>query len=368
MAAAPPVPAVSSTTLLERLGSMPVEHGRNLCGLSMKDVFEQVRDTALAAAKQKQSESSSRSQNLLRAYCRARLALEELQSTASKYGVMPRTIPGPNPQDPSAAFDPSLQMDMPTFPEASIVPWTPSSTTSPKPVMPCRTTKGGRFRPLAVRTAPLQDLKPQNEEPALAVRGFAWVQEDLAHRAMYCWAWALHRAPLCIHLLWIFALAAGLYLATRPQLLVRLAVWACEHTFRIATTSGSDLLWELDKLLLTRSHHLTRPVLEAKPLAWAWICFAARPANSLPDMRAVVEAAASQATAGISAQKLENASVELQAVAKAAASIAAAGAAQQVSSVAAIEHAPDSPAPSGAGFGILLVVCLTLSKAGKLLG
>ena len=85
-------------------------------------------------------------------------------------------------------------------------------------------------------------------------------------------------------------------------------------------------------------------------------------------MRAVVEAAASQATAGISAQKLENASVELQAVAKAAASIAAAGAAQQLSSVAAMEHATDSLAPSGAGFGILMVVCLTLSKAGKLLG
>ena len=93
MAAAPIMTtAASAATLIDRLGSMPVEHGRLLCGLSMKDVYEQARDSALQAARQKQSEASSRSQNLLRAYCKARLAVEELEQVAGKYGVAPRQV------------------------------------------------------------------------------------------------------------------------------------------------------------------------------------------------------------------------------------------------------------------------------------
>ena len=92
MAAGQATAQASQTALVERLGALPVEHGRHLCGLSMRDVFEQVREAALVAAKQKQMDSSSRSQNLLQAYCRARLALEELEATASNYGVLPRTV------------------------------------------------------------------------------------------------------------------------------------------------------------------------------------------------------------------------------------------------------------------------------------
>ena len=92
MAAGQATAQASQTAFVERLGALPVEHGRLLCGLSMRDVFEQVRESALVAAKQKQTETSSRSQNILRAYCRARLSLKVLEATASKYGVLPRTV------------------------------------------------------------------------------------------------------------------------------------------------------------------------------------------------------------------------------------------------------------------------------------
>ena len=348
----------SQGSLVERLGALPVEHGRLLCGLSMKDVYEQVRDTAMAAAKQKQNESSSRSQNLLRAYCRARLAMEELEQTASKYGVMPRALLVPHQLEPSDVADPVDKMD--TL-ETALVPMTMSSSSTSliRQALPIRTTKDGRFRPLALKSSPL--IQEHEVVPPGVARGCAWVKSDLMYRTMSCASWLMHNTPLAVHCIWILLLLVTLYLLTRPQLLVRFAVWSSQHLVRVVTSSGAELLRELDKLLLEQSFQVVRPLTEAGPLALARKLFAAQPAIPVPDLKAIAEAAAVHATAALAAQ---GSTADAHTTAVSAAALALAEAVQHMPEV------PDDPeisAPGCVGLGLLCVLILTLSKAGKLL-
>ena len=121
---------------------------------------------------------------------------------------------------------------------------------------------------------------------------------------------------------------------------------------------------ELNKLLLEQSYQLAHPVTEADPLAWAQTLFGARSAANVPDLSAAVEAAASQATAGLPWDSLP---ADLQAAAKSAASIAAAGAAQQLAPEFVAGSPPVGGAPAGSGLGLLLVFTISMAKAGKLL-
>ena len=362
--------ATTTAALIDRLGALPVEHGRSLCGLSMRDVYEQVRDSGLQAARQKQSEGSSKSQNLLRAYCKVRLALEELEQVAQKYGVTPRQLVAQPLPMACDAGDFSLQM-IPETSVTAVVPFyalgapMPSSTTSPKvpAIRRCRTTKDGQSRPLAVRSAPLpaEILSTQMAAAdSLVGRGFAWIQYDLWCRASAGLAWMLHCAPLCAHAVWICAICVGFYLVSRPQLLVRFLVFCTEHAFRIATTSGSDLLYELDRVLLDQSTHVAKTLYEVDPIAWAHSTLFARPA----DFSALIEEAVSQATAKLTTGN--NSHEDVTAAVKVAAKIAIDGAARQLSSEPVTTASP-SEAPAGTGLVFLLISALTLAKAGKLL-
>ena len=62
---------LSADLLLEEIGRLRVEHGHAVNGLSMTDVWIHGQEAALAAARQKPSESSSQTQNLLRTVAKA---------------------------------------------------------------------------------------------------------------------------------------------------------------------------------------------------------------------------------------------------------------------------------------------------------
>ena len=243
----------------------------------MRDVFEQVRDSGLQAARQKHSESSSRSQNLLRAYCRLRLAVEALEQVAQKYGVAPRHLVGQPLQTASDASDSCLQM-IPETPVTAVVPYcasgmqNPSSKISPKvsATKRGRTTKDGLCRPFSLRSAPLPaEIHPTQRaaHDSFVSCGLAWIQNDLGCRTYAGLAWMLHCAPLFAHAVRIGAFCVLLYMVSRPQLLVRLLVFCTEHIFRIATTSGSDLLFELDRVLLDQCSHVAKSLSQAEPIA-----------------------------------------------------------------------------------------------------
>ena len=352
--------STSAATLIERLGALPVEHGRCLMGLSMKDVFEQVRDSALAAARQKQNESSSKSQNLLRAYCKVRLAVEELEQVAEKYGLTPRQLAAPGPQMPDDANCLALQMNPETM-ETAIVPVTPmapcsSTSLKAQSLRKIRTTKDGHFRPLALRSSPSPTVaRPgaEIEQNGVFGCGLAWVLEDLSLRAATIIGWIVHGMPLCVHAFWLFALCTILYLLSRPQLLVRGVIYCTEHVFRIATSSGSELLLELDKALLESSSQAMTAVVEAAdPIAWAQ-----RTLFVQPDPITLLEKAVSDRL------DLEGNSSHAE-IAKVAARIAVEEAKRQVStSSSKVQANADS------GSGILMGVFLALSaaKAGKFL-
>ena len=326
----------------------------------MKDVFEQVRDSALAAARQKQNESSSKSQNLLRAYCKARLAVEELEQVAEKYGLTPRqlAVPGPLKSDDGSCRAPQMN---PETMETAIVPVTPvapSSSTSLKgqSMRRIRTTKDGHFRPLALRSSPLPTVaRPgaESEHDGPLGRGLAWVLEDLSMRAATILSWVVHGMPLCVHAFWLFALCTILYLLSRPQLLVRGVIYCTEHAFRIATSSGSELLLELDKALLESSSQAVAAVVEATdPIAWAQ-----RTLLVQPDPTALLEKAVSDRL------DLEGNSSHAE-IAKVAARFAVEGAKRQVFTGPTTNQEQAIP-----GSGIFMSVLLALSavKAGKFL-
>ena len=334
----------------------------------MKDVYEQARDSALQAARQKQSESSSRSQNLLRAYCKARLAIEELEQVAGKYGVAPRQVVAQDQPATAAAVGPDKQMN-PEESETMIVPYNPmapSSLTSPKTpaLRRCRTTKDGHFRPLAVRTSPLPTDTPATAAApgdSLVARGLSWIKDDLGCRIGFGLAWMTHCAPLCAHAIWVLALCLFLYVVSRPQLLVRFLVFCTEHTVRVATTSGRELLHELDRVLLDQSAYVAKAVSEVDPITWAQNTLFARPA----DYTAIVENAVSQATAQLSASS-STGQVDATATAKVAAQLAVDSATRQLSAEN-LNTASSSEAPAGSGIFMLVITILSVAKAGKFL-
>ena len=170
----------------------------------------------------------------------------------------------------------------------------------------------------------------------------------------------LHCAPLLAHAVWIGAFCLLLYMVSRPQLLVRLLVACTEHTFRIATTSGSDLLFELDRVLLDQSSHVAKSLSQADPIAWAQNTLFARPA----DFSALLEDAVSQATAQLTSGNKSYANVT--AAVKVATKKAMDGATRQLSSET-VPPASSGEAPAGSGLVILLISTLSVAKAGKLL-
>ena len=329
----------------------------------MKDVFEQVRDSALTAARQKQNESSSRSQNLLRAYCKVRLAVEELEQVAEKYGLTPRQLAGPGLPIPADASGPAPQMN-PEETETAIVPVTParapSSSTSLKAqsVPRIRTTKDGRFRPLAIRSSPSPTVaRPgaESEHGGPLGLGLAWVLEDLSLRATTILGWVVHGMPLCVHAFWLFALCTFVYLLSRPQLLVRGVIYCTEHAVRIATSSGSELLLELDKALLESSSQAVATIAEAAdPMAWAQ-----RTLRAQPDPTALLEKAVSDWL------DLEGNSSRAE-IAKVAAKFAVEEAQRQVMTGAS--RSPQATtAPPGSGIFMSVFIALSAVKAGKFL-
>ena len=364
MASVPATVATSSAaTLIERLGALPVEHGRSLIGLSMKDVFEHVRDSALQAARQKQSESSSKSQNLLRAYCKARLAVEELEQVAVKFGLVPRQLAAPGPPRADALSCVAAQTPPETTETTMVLakaPLAPCSSTSlmTPSVRRIRTTKDGHFRPLAIRSSPSPiGMMPRADggPDGPIGRGVSWILEDLGARSVSTLGWVVHCMPLCVHALWFFALCGTLYVLTRPQLLVRGVMFCTENAFRIATTSGSELLLELDKVLLDSSSQAVASVAEAAdPLSWAQ-----RVLFQQPDSTALLEQAVSLRL------DLEGNSSYAEVV-KVAARIAAEEAHRQVASPSLSSQPAHGP-PPGSGIMMSVMLALTAVKAGKFL-
>ena len=170
----------------------------------------------------------------------------------------------------------------------------------------------------------------------------------------------LHCALLLAHAVWIGAFCVVLYMVSRPQLLVHLLVACTEHTFRIATSSGSDLLFELDRVLLDQSSHEAKTLSQADPIAWAQNTLFARPA----DFSALLEDAVSQATAQLTSGN--NSHVDVTAAVKVAAKMAMDGATRQLS-LDTSTPASSSKAPAGSGLAILMISALSVAKAGKLL-
>ena len=173
MAAGQATAQASQTALVERLGALPVEHGRHLCDL---------RDGA--------------------------------------------GIGGDSPS--------GLGGDVEFFDLSGLAP------------RPTRTTKDGRFRPLALANKALPPLDPHDEASSPLARGFAWIWSDISHRLTTGLSWAVCRAPVLVHVLWFLTMLKVIYTLTRPLLLVRSVVWCSEHFLRIVTSSGAELLHELD--------------------------------------------------------------------------------------------------------------------------
>ena len=147
-------------------------------------------------------------------------------------------------------------------------------------------------------------------------------------------------------------------MVSRPQLLVRLLVACTEHTFRIATSSGSDLLFELDRVLLEQSAHVAKTLSQADPIAWAQNTLFARPA----DFSALLEDAVSQATAQLTSGNHSHADVT--AAVKVAATIAIDGVTRQLSPEPGAP-ASSSEAPAGSGLVVSMISALTVAKAGS---
>ena len=242
----------------------------------------------------------------------------------------------------------------------------PSSTTSPKDQGPkrYRTTKDGHCRPPVLRSSPvapdqIQATRTPAGNSAVAL-GFAWIKNDLGERAASWLLWLLHCAPLLVHVVWICGSLAMLYLLARPQLLVRMMVFCTEHAFRIATTSGSDLILELDRVLLDQSSNMVSSISRADPIAWAQSTLFAKPS----DFSSLFEDAVSQATASLTPGNSSR--EDVAAAMKVAAKLAIDETTRQLSTEVPV-LALSSEAPAGAGFMILLFSSLTIAKAGKLL-
>ena len=286
----PAVTSVSSDLLLRRMGEVTVEHGRQLVGLSQRDVWEQCTDAARTAAKQRVTEASSRSQNLLRAYCRARQAMEELEAMASRYGILPKAIEPPPEASPSTVL--AAPCEEMTEPPPRCLALVPSRrprlgrTTTALPLSPAerqRKTADGHFlQPdsLAVR----RDLSSDTEFSDWRVL-VAWLRLDLCRRLSSLVRNALWQVPLVVHGLCLLAFLILVYLCSRPQLWVQLLVALIGHIGKFCMCRGSEFFFELNKLLLQQL-----PLANLSP---APSMMSLGTAN--PDIASVVQAAAAAA-------------------------------------------------------------------------
>lgn len=281
---------VSSDLLLRRMGEVTVEHGRQLVGLSQRDVWEQCTDAARTAAKQRTTEASSRSQNLLRSYCRARQAMEELEATASKYGILPKTIEPPPEISPSSVLAaPCEEMTEPPPRCLALVPARRSRAgriTTALPLSPAerqrKTADGLCLQPdsLAVR----RDLSSDTEFSDWRVL-VAWLRLDLSRRLSSLVRSALWQVPLVVHGVCLLAILILVYLCSRPQLWVQLVVALVGHVGKFCMCRGSEFFLELDKLLLQQ---LPLANLSPSPSAMGL-------GTAKPDIASVVQAAAAAA-------------------------------------------------------------------------
>ena len=172
---------MNADALLEELGRQRVDHGKQVQGLSMADVWAYAAEVALSASRQRPSDSGTQSQNLLRGYCRARVALEELQAMAVKYQVAPQL------QKRRIAGAP-IQLDLEDQSEQQValsLSKTALSVTSSRPAVIAgrvsRTTKGGRCLPLEIVTLPTQPRQRQAGDK-IPFSLPAWICADLTDR------------------------------------------------------------------------------------------------------------------------------------------------------------------------------------------
>ena len=254
------MPVMSADLLLEEIGRLRVEHGRVVCGLSLSDVWTHAQETALAAARQKPSDSASESQNLLRGFCRAKAAIEELQALAVRYGKAPqhsrhkqRVSAAPMP----AIMDRSCPSELPPPESPKAATFAPLVTAAPRP----RTTKGGRFRPLAVEA-----VRINSRDESICSSMTMWICSDLKRRVQSLLMAAALHLPVALHFIWIVAAVVVLYLMSRPRLVARLGCAAARWTVEFATSSGFEILQELDEFFIVH----TTPVVSAvrEQLSW----------------------------------------------------------------------------------------------------
>ena len=232
---------ISADAILEQLGKVRVDHGKAINGLAMADVWAYALDSALTAARQKPAETAMQSQNLLRGYCRARLVLEEFQALTLKYKT-PLHAPARRASD---AHEVPTESEAPPTSQA-LVRFSPSATmatcASSQPAATSRplqqTTKAGRFRPVAVEAASVAQFHTEFTSNSW----LQWISSDFGRRARSMAVWAVVQIPLVIHLLWIMALLSGLYLLSRPRLMVRVGTAVTSKVFDLVTSSGVELL------------------------------------------------------------------------------------------------------------------------------
>ena len=90
-------------------------------------------------------------------------------------------------------------------------------------------------------------------------------QLGLGPQARSMAVWAVVQIPLVIHLLWIMALLSGLYLLSRQRLMVRVGIADTSKVFDLVTSSGVELLRQLDELLLMHAN----PLSVARTVGWS---------------------------------------------------------------------------------------------------
>ena len=246
------LPPVSADQVLAQVGLQRVEHGRTVCGLTLEDVWTSAPEAAAAAARQKPSDSVAQSQNLMRGYCRARQALEELQVLAMKYG-----IPLDPPRQPTrVATAPILSLtDLPPGLSVTSCLKPATSTRSEQMTSQTKTTKGGRCLPLAVKADPI------NSRDDSACQSFwRWVHSDIRARLQRFFLVIAGRLPLLVHFVWIAVGVSSLYMLSRPRLLVRCSTTIAGYLWNFATASGFELIQELDEFFMVHTNPMVSAV------------------------------------------------------------------------------------------------------------
>ena len=169
---------------------------------------------------------------------------------------------------------------------------------------------------------------------------------------------AVARVPLIVHLLWLMLAIGFLYVASRPQIWVRLFASLLEHFWVfVCTRRGSEFLLELDSVLPSQISSAASSALSPMPLPRNLMQLGPKPGVS-----AVLMAAVDSATADLPAGS-SSADVRAAAIAGAAFAMSAAGEWSEES--ASLSAGP----PAGTGLALMPCVCtLVISKAGRFLG